>query len=163
MATAPCPLVPRRRAIGPPTATAQVGNPLCAGSPDAMSAPAVEGSAAAAFRSVLARVHQAAERSGRSPEQVRVVAVSKTKPASLLRQVYDAGHRCFGENYVQEIVEKARQVPPLSSLLSRRRGFRSLNLSDKDRLVLASFDRMFGSLKTSVWITDCVVSIRSKP
>ncbi|THU45716.1 hypothetical protein C4D60_Mb02t20920 [Musa balbisiana] len=76
-----------------------------------MSAPAVEGSAAAAFRSVLARVHQAAERSGRSPEQVRVVAVSKTKPASLLRQVYDAGHRCFGENYVQEIVEKARQLP----------------------------------------------------
>ncbi|CAL9138669.1 unnamed protein product [Musa acuminata var. zebrina] len=76
-----------------------------------MSAPAVEGSAAAAFRSVLTRVHQAAERSGRAPEQVRVVAVSKTKPASLLRQVYDAGHRCFGENYVQEIVEKAPQLP----------------------------------------------------
>ncbi|XP_009390007.2 uncharacterized protein LOC103976507 isoform X3 [Musa acuminata AAA Group] len=76
-----------------------------------MSAPAVEGSAAAAFRSVLTRVLQAAERSGRSPEQVRVVAVSKTKPASLLRQVYDAGHRCFGENYVQEIVEKAPQLP----------------------------------------------------
>ncbi|URD90368.1 Alanine racemase, N-terminal domain, partial [Musa troglodytarum] len=93
------------------TATAQVGGSSSAGGPDAMSAPAVEGAAAAAFRSVLARVHQAAERSGRSPEQVRVVAVSKTKPESLVRQVYDAGHRFFGENYVQEIVEKAPQLP----------------------------------------------------
>ncbi|XP_042461407.1 pyridoxal phosphate homeostasis protein-like [Zingiber officinale] len=76
-----------------------------------MSAPAVEGAAATALRSVLSRVQRAAERSGRSPDQVRVVAVSKTKPVSLIRQVYDAGHRCFGENYVQEIVEKAPQLP----------------------------------------------------
>ncbi|KAK8496679.1 hypothetical protein V6N12_063939 [Hibiscus sabdariffa] len=33
------------------------------------------------------------------------------RPVSLLRQVYDAGHRCFGENYVQELVEKAPQLP----------------------------------------------------
>ncbi|CAL9119256.1 unnamed protein product [Musa textilis] len=76
-----------------------------------MSAPATEGAAATALRSVLTRVQQAAERCGRSPEQVRVVAVSKTKPVSLIRQVYDVGHRCFGENYVQEIVEKAPQLP----------------------------------------------------
>jgi len=71
---------------------------------------AMEGAAASALRSVLHRVSQAAERSGRRPDQVKVVAVSKTKPVSLLREVYDAGHRCFGENYVQEIVEKAPQV-----------------------------------------------------
>ena len=47
---------------------------------------------------------------GRAAEAARVVAVGKTKPVSMLRQLYDAGHRCFGENYVQEIVTKAPQV-----------------------------------------------------
>ncbi|MED6144495.1 hypothetical protein PIB30_016163 [Stylosanthes scabra] len=77
----------------------------------ATSAAAMDGVAAASLRSVLQRVHQAAERSGRTPQQVRVVAVSKTKPVSVLREVYDSGHRCFGENYVQELVEKAPQLP----------------------------------------------------
>lgn len=75
-----------------------------------MAAPAVEGAAVTALRAVFHRVRQAAERSGRSSGDVRVVAVGKTKPVSLIQQVYDAGHRCFGENYVQEIVEKAPQV-----------------------------------------------------
>ncbi|XP_057960930.1 uncharacterized protein LOC131152963 [Malania oleifera] len=80
-------------------------------SPNMAASSAVDGVAAAALRSVLQRVHQAAERCGRPSDQVRVVAASKTKPVSLIRQVYDAGHRCFGENYVQEIVEKAPQLP----------------------------------------------------
>ncbi|KAK4421359.1 Pyridoxal phosphate homeostasis protein [Sesamum alatum] len=75
------------------------------------AASATDGAAAAALRSVLQRVNQAAERAGRAPDRIRVVAVSKTKPVPLLRQVYDAGHRCFGENYVQELVEKAPQLP----------------------------------------------------
>ncbi|RWW08682.1 hypothetical protein BHE74_00032279 [Ensete ventricosum] len=80
-----------------------------------MAVPPVmaEGAAAAALRTVLQRVRQAAERSGRRAEGVRVVAVGKTKPVSLVRRLYDVGHRCFGENYVQEIVEKAPQVPRL--------------------------------------------------
>jgi len=40
-----------------------------------------------------------------------LVAVSKTKPVELLRQAYDAGQRDFGENYVQEVVDKAPQLP----------------------------------------------------
>nr|XP_043619989.1 pyridoxal phosphate homeostasis protein-like [Erigeron canadensis] len=76
-----------------------------------MAAQAVEGAAVTALRSVFHRVRQAAERSGRHAEDVRVIAVSKTKPPSLIRQVYDAGHRCFGENYVQEFIEKAPQLP----------------------------------------------------
>ncbi|XP_034697133.1 pyridoxal phosphate homeostasis protein-like [Vitis riparia] len=76
-----------------------------------MAASAMDGVAAAALRSVLHRVQQAAERSGRGPQQIRVVAVSKTKSVSLIREVYDSGHRCFGENYVQEIIEKAPQLP----------------------------------------------------
>lgn len=77
----------------------------------AMSASAAESLAAAALRSVITRVQQAAERSSRNADQIRIVAVSKTKPASLVKQVYDSGHRFFGENYVQEIVEKAPQLP----------------------------------------------------
>ncbi|EEF32921.1 pyridoxal phosphate homeostasis protein [Ricinus communis] len=76
-----------------------------------MAAPAIEGAAVTALRSVMVRVRQAAERAGRRPESVRIVAVSKTKPVSLIRHVYDAGHRCFGENYVQEVVDKAPQLP----------------------------------------------------
>ncbi|GAB4849625.1 hypothetical protein Ancab_004419 [Ancistrocladus abbreviatus] len=76
-----------------------------------MAAPAVEGFAITALRSVMLRVRQAAERSGRDPNLIRVVGVSKTKPVSLIRQVYSAGHRCFGENYGQEIIEKAPQLP----------------------------------------------------
>ncbi|KAL6990746.1 hypothetical protein U1Q18_008867 [Sarracenia purpurea var. burkii] len=76
-----------------------------------MASSAIDGVAATALRSVLHRVQQAAERSGRSSDRIRVVAVSKTKPVSLIREVYDAGHRSFGENYVQEIVEKAPQLP----------------------------------------------------
>lgn len=42
---------------------------------------------------------------------VRLVAVSKTKPATDIQALYDLGHRDFGENYVQELSEKAAQLP----------------------------------------------------
>ncbi|KZV16140.1 Pyridoxal phosphate-dependent enzyme [Dorcoceras hygrometricum] len=76
----------------------------------AASSPA-ECVAAAALRSVLQRVNKTSDLSGRASDRIRVVAVSKTKPVPLIRQVYDAGHRHFGENYVQELVEKAPQLP----------------------------------------------------
>ncbi|MFY8065681.1 MAG: YggS family pyridoxal phosphate-dependent enzyme, partial [Flavobacterium sp.] len=45
------------------------------------------------------------------PAHVTLVAVSKTKPISDLMEAYDAGQRIFGENYVQELVEKQDQMP----------------------------------------------------
>lgn len=75
------------------------------------AASATDGVAATALRSVIQRIEHAAERCGRRSDQVRLVAVSKTKPVSLVKQVYDAGHRCFGENYVKELIEKAPQLP----------------------------------------------------
>lgn len=45
------------------------------------------------------------------PKNVKLVAVSKLKPASLLKEVYDSGHKIFGENYVQEMVDKAETLP----------------------------------------------------
>jgi PLP dependent protein len=41
----------------------------------------------------------------------RLVAVSKTKPESYIQALYDVGHRHFGENYYQELVEKAANLP----------------------------------------------------
>lgn len=45
------------------------------------------------------------------PEQVTLVAVSKTKPVSDLMEAYNAGQRIFGENKIQEMVEKWEQMP----------------------------------------------------
>jgi pyridoxal phosphate enzyme (YggS family) len=47
----------------------------------------------------------------KSPASVRLVAVSKTKPAEMLMEAYERGHRSFGENYVQELVEKSKLLP----------------------------------------------------
>ena len=45
------------------------------------------------------------------PSHVTLVAVSKTKPISALQEAYDAGQRIFGENKVQELAQKAEQMP----------------------------------------------------
>jgi PLP dependent protein len=45
------------------------------------------------------------------PEQVTLIAVSKTKPNDMLLEAYEAGQRHFGENYVQELVDKHAQLP----------------------------------------------------
>lgn len=45
------------------------------------------------------------------PPHVTLVAVSKTKPVANLMEAYNAGQRVFGENYVQELVEKYEQMP----------------------------------------------------
>jgi hypothetical protein len=51
---------------------------------------------------VLARIAAAAQRSGRSPTDIRLVAVAKTHPAEAVRAALDAGATIIGENYIQE-------------------------------------------------------------
>lgn len=46
-----------------------------------------------------------------SDKEVLLVAVSKTKPISEIQRLYEMGHRDFGENYVQELVEKQKELP----------------------------------------------------
>jgi PLP dependent protein len=58
------------------------------------------------YRDVQDRVKRAAATSPNENRNVRLVAVSKTKPMELLELAYDAGCRCFGENYVQELESK---------------------------------------------------------
>lgn len=60
---------------------------------------------------VREKVHRAVERSGRSDSEVLLIAVSKTKPVEDLMEAYDAGVRNFGENKVQELVDKYEVMP----------------------------------------------------
>lgn len=60
---------------------------------------------------VRARMEEACRRAGRDPKEVTLVAVSKTKPAAMVQDAYDAGARDFGENKVQEILEKKPVLP----------------------------------------------------
>ena len=53
----------------------------------------------------------AARRAGRDPSEVTLVAVGKTKPASMIRELYDLGVRDFGENKVQELIAKYEELP----------------------------------------------------
>lgn len=61
-----------------------------------------------------ARIEAAARRAGRAPEEISLMAVSKTHPASKIREAYDAGLRLFGENRVQEFAGKAPDLAGLS-------------------------------------------------
>jgi hypothetical protein len=53
---------------------------------------------------------------GRAPAAARLVAVSKFQPSSAIREAYAAGQRDFGENYVQELEQKAAELRDLSEL-----------------------------------------------
>ncbi len=66
--------------------------------------------------SVRDRIARAATAVGRDPAEVRLIAVSKTKPASAIREAYAAGQRDFGENYAQELVQKAEELAELTEL-----------------------------------------------
>lgn len=65
---------------------------------------------ASALASVSARLTAASARAGRATPP-RLVAVSKTKPTAALAAAYAAGQRVFGENYVQELLDKAPAMP----------------------------------------------------
>ena len=63
------------------------------------------------YNEVKKHVEEACKRVGRDPREVTVIAVSKTKPVDMLMDVYRAGARDFGENKVQELVEKYEVMP----------------------------------------------------
>lgn len=65
------------------------------------------------LQQVQQRIAEAAERVGRDPADVNLVAVSKTRAVDEIRAVAEAGVRDFGENYVQELEEKAEALADL--------------------------------------------------
>ncbi len=63
------------------------------------------------IRQVQRNIAESCNRSGRDSQEVTLIAVSKTKPVSALVEAYRCGMRDFGENKVQELVEKAEVLP----------------------------------------------------
>jgi hypothetical protein len=71
---------------------------------------------AAGLAAVRERLGRAAAASGRDPAAIQLVAVSKTHPSAAIREAYAAGQRDFGENYVQELLQKAEELKDLTEL-----------------------------------------------
>ena len=63
------------------------------------------------LRKIESDIASACSESGRNREDVKLIAVSKTKPVSALQEAYDLGIRDFGENKVQELLDKYEQMP----------------------------------------------------
>lgn len=63
------------------------------------------------LEAVKNNIAQACKNAGRNVDEVTLIAVSKTKPVEMLREVYDTGIRQFGENKVQEMCDKMEVLP----------------------------------------------------
>ena len=69
-----------------------------------------------AWQAARARIAEAVQAAGRERNSVKMLAVSKTFPPEAVRAVHALGQRAFGENYVQEAVEKQRALADLADL-----------------------------------------------
>ncbi|MCW0098800.1 YggS family pyridoxal phosphate-dependent enzyme, partial [Burkholderia pseudomallei] len=93
---------------------------------------------AARLASVQRRIDEAARAAGREPRAVTLLAVSKTFPADAVRAAYAAGQRAFGENYVQESIDKIDSLADLRAELEWH--FIGPLQSNKTRPVAERFD-----------------------
>jgi pyridoxal phosphate enzyme (YggS family) len=73
-------------------------------------------SVTAQLEDVRAQIARACEASGRNASDVKLVAVSKTKPTEAIREAYAAGQRAFGESYAQELAGKREALADLSDI-----------------------------------------------
>ena len=92
---------------------------------------------AANLASVQNDMMEASNQAKRSSDSVSLLAVSKTKPLSLIQQAYNAGQRDFGENYVQEFVDKVQKLHNLQDITWH---FIGPIQSNKTRLIAESAD-----------------------
>jgi pyridoxal phosphate enzyme (YggS family) len=89
---------------------------------------------------VRERIEAAARRSGRSPEQVALMAVSKTHPVDRIREAYAAGLRLFGENRVQEFAGKAGALADLAGTEWHMIGHLQTNKASKAAELFSALD-----------------------
>jgi PLP dependent protein len=89
------------------------------------------------LQTVRAQIAAACADCGRNPNEVSLLAVSKTFGAEAVRQAYAAGQRQFGENYIQEGVDKIAELAGLQGLVWHMIGPIQ---SNKTRLVAEHFD-----------------------
>jgi PLP dependent protein len=89
------------------------------------------------LQTVRAQISAACKECGRNPNEVALLAVSKTMPPDAVRQAYEAGQREFGENYIAEGVDKIAQLADLTGAVWHMIGPIQ---SNKTRDVAAHFD-----------------------
>ena len=85
---------------------------------------------------IRSRLSKATDAANRELDSVKLIAVSKTKPANAIKAIYDTGQRDFGENYVSEAVEKISALKSLDICWH----FLGPLQSNKTRLVATNFD-----------------------
>ena len=90
-----------------------------------------------AWQAMSVRIADAAQAAGRDRNSVKLLAVSKTFPAEAVRSVHALGQRAFGENYVQEAIEKQRALADLRDIEWHLIGPLQ---SNKARLAAEAFD-----------------------
>lgn len=89
------------------------------------------------LNAVNGRIDQATKAAGRAPGSVRLLAVTKTQSADIIREAYALGLRDFGENYLQEAIDKQAQLQDLDSVVWH---FIGPLQSNKARSVAEHFD-----------------------
>ena len=92
------------------------------------------------------RVDQAARRAGRSPDEIALMAVSKTQPPQSIREAYAAGQRLFGENRVQEFSAKTGDLRDLHAAEWHMIGHLQTNKATKAAELFSAVDSV-ASLK----------------
>ncbi|MFE8712135.1 YggS family pyridoxal phosphate-dependent enzyme [Aeromonas allosaccharophila] len=89
---------------------------------------------------VKERIAQAAERASRNLQQIRLLAVSKTKPVEAVMAAHAAGQRCFGESYAQEAATKIDTLRQQPEYCDIEWHFIGPLQSNKSKLVAERFD-----------------------
>ncbi|CAM3605074.1 YggS family pyridoxal phosphate-dependent enzyme [Halomonas sp. FME1] len=102
-----------------------------------MSDIALNESLAHSYEQACERLRQALEDAERAPNAAALLAVTKTKPAAMIRQAWQLGQREFGENYLQEALEKQAELADLEGLVWH---FIGPLQSNKTRAVAEHFD-----------------------
>ena len=93
----------------------------------------------ARLRLLHERITKAARAAGRSPEAIRLVAVSKTFGSEVIADALDAGQQAFGENYVQEAIGKIEQLRPRAGAVPEWHFIGPIQ-SNKTRAIAENFD-----------------------
>ena len=102
-----------------------------------MTDSALNESLDSSYAQALKRLRDALEGAGRAQDAAQLLAVSKTKPAAMIRQAWQLGQREFGENYLQEALEKQTELADLDGIVWH---FIGPLQSNKTRSVAEHFD-----------------------
>jgi PLP dependent protein len=110
------------------------------------------------LREVRERIAQAARRSARPLDAIRLVLAGKTQPPDAIRAAYLAGARDFGENYVQEAASKRGELADLSDAIWHLIGHLQTN---KAGLAMRTFDII--QTLDSVRLAEAIARVRPLP